>query len=151
MPARDAATPGTALLASIASAQASSTAVEAPAGDAPREVGLNGIPPVACEPGSYVQFVNAFARFASQRPRFVTDAGRAQLDGFDFALVDHRWQRESDGVALEVEINRRGSRLDVSATPVERDAEDNPVRTLGPTRHCVFEHSGGCWRYAGQG
>ena len=111
--------------------------------------GLNEIPQAACEPGNHAEFVNAFAQFVPQRSLFATEAGRAQLGAFDVALVDYRWQRASDGVALEVVMDRSDARLDVAATPVERDAEDNPVRTLGPTRNYVFEHRDGCWRYAG--
>lgn len=110
---------------------------------------LNAVPPVACDPDNYVQFVNAFAQFPAQRSHFVTAGGRAQLGGFDIALVDYRWQREPDGVALEVEITRHGGKLDVTATPVERDEDDTPIRTLGPTRRYAFEHIDGCWRYAG--
>lgn len=110
---------------------------------------LNAVPRVACDADNYVQFVNAFAQFPAQRPRFVTAGGRAQLGAFDIVLVDYRWQREPDGAALEVEITRKGEKLDVSATPVERDENDTPTRTLGPTRRYAFEHSEGCWRYAG--
>jgi hypothetical protein len=97
----------------------------------------------------YREFVNAFAQFVPQRARFVTATGRTQLAEFDVALVDYRWQRASDGVALELDMQRRDARLDVTATPVERDADDQPVRTLGPARRYAFEHREGCWRYAG--
>lgn len=135
--------------ASPATAMASAvSATGAPTTDTPSD-NLNAIPLAACALDSYVEFVNAFAQFAHERPRFVTESGRAQLGDFDMALVDYRWQRQSDGAALEVEITRSESRLDVAATPVERDDDDAPVRTLGPTRRYVFEHRDGCWRYSG--
>lgn len=116
----------------------------------PADNDLHAIPAAACAPEGYTAFVNAFAQFPPQRPRFVTGAGQAQLGEFDVALVDYHWQRPSDGVALEVDIARHGARVEMTATPVERDTNDEPVRSLGPPRRYVFEHRDGCWRYAGR-
>lgn len=110
---------------------------------------LNRVPQAACEPGNYAEFVNAFAQFVHERSRFATDTGRAQLPEFDLQLVDYQWRRQSDGAVIDLEIHRNDAHMEVSATPVELDADENVAQTLGPPRRYVFEHRDGCWRYEG--
>ena len=121
---------------------------EVAAGAVPPAIGA--LPADACTPEGYWSFFETFVREPTLRARYSDDGGRKSLASFDIAQRDSRWVRGGDaGVALDIRETRQGDTFVVAATPVELDADDEVVRTLGETARYRFEFKEGCWRFAG--
>lgn len=145
--AAGAATSSGAVRAEMAGAQAAPSGPSAAVGAVEPVAGMPGD---ACTLDGYWSFFEAFVRVPALRPAHSDDAGRAALASFDIAQQDSRWVRAGDPtVALEITERREDTRFEVDATPVELDADDEIVRTLGPVRRYRFDFSNGCWRFAG--
>lgn len=111
---------------------------------------IGALPADACTPEGYWSFFETFVREPTLRARYSDDGGRKSLASFDIAQRDSRWVRGGDaGVALDIRETRQGDTFVVAATPVELDADDEVVRTLGETARYRFEFKEGCWRFAG--
>lgn len=123
--------------------------VEAVAGDAVGSASP-AMPGDACTPDGYWSFFEAFVRVPVLRAAHSDDAGRVALRSFDIAQQDSRWVRASNPtVALDIKEHRDAGGFEVAATPVELDADDNVIRTLGPVSRYRFEFKDTCWRFVG--
>lgn len=114
-------------------------------------VSTQAMPADACTLEGYWSFFETFVREPSLRREFSDENGRMALEDFDVAQRDSRWVRGGDpGVALDINERMETNTFEVEATPVQLDADDDVIRTLGETERYRFEFKDGCWRFAGQ-
>ena len=106
------------------------------------------LPPEACSRDGYEAFVEAFVRNPGARPSLAL-AG-APVEKLDIAMRDYSWVLASQpDTLLDVHEQRSGDVVSVTAQPVERNDEDEVVKTLGPLRTYTFRYIDNCWKFTG--
>ncbi|GAB6194815.1 hypothetical protein [Lysobacter xanthus] len=109
----------------------------------------SALPAQACSLDGYEAFFEAFAQ--NQGVRASMTAPGVDARTFDIELRDNGWiNRASPDVPLDIRQSRDGEAFVAEAVPVERGANDEVVKELGPGVRYRFEFAEGCWRYAGR-
>lgn len=105
------------------------------------------IPARACTPEGYEDFFEFFVRNRADRPALALRG--APVAAFDVDLVDYSWvMQSSPDTALDIDEHRSGDHFVVRAQRVQRNDEDEVVRTVGSARTYGFVHRDGCWKFA---
>ncbi|MGY4515767.1 hypothetical protein [Lysobacter sp. HA18] len=106
-----------------------------------------GLPASACTRDGYEQFFEAFVREPERRAALALPG--APVSTFDVALRDYSWVLKSDeNTSLDIDETRSGDTFEVKTQPVERDENDEVVKTLGAQRTYHFSYAGDCWKFA---